>query len=88
MNAFKNVSDVFESARLIREKLNASGEERAGKAITEIVDGFWTTSSEALIEIVTVFREIKPVWEAVADVEDRLLLSNAIDGACKLLDLQ
>lgn len=85
---FQNVAEVFDAARLIRDRLRASGEESSVAAITEIVDGFWTTSSEALTEIITVLLEITPVWENVANDEDRTLLLDTLDGARQLIQLR
>lgn len=87
-NNFQNVAEVFDAVRLIQDRLRASGEESSVAAITEIVDGFWTTASEALAETITVLIEITPVWENVVDEEDKTLLSDTLNGARKLIDLR
>jgi hypothetical protein len=85
---YKTVDDVFNSARVIRDKLRDLGNEPAAKDLTEVINGFWTTASEALTEIVTVLSKVERPWYELVVDGDRLLIEDTIKGARELLNLK
>ena len=46
---FHNVNEVFEALGDLRLQLQECGCVEAIRPLTEFLDGFWTTSSEALV---------------------------------------
>ena len=48
---FKSNEDLFAFARHLRDALAAKGKADEARELSEVVDGFWSTASEALAEM-------------------------------------
>ena len=85
---YETVNEVWEVAYIIRDKLATAGESQAANDLTETLDSFWTTSSEALVELLDTFDEIKHVCNETLSKEDRSLRDDMLKGATRLLNLR
>jgi hypothetical protein len=88
MTTYTTVEDVFKIAATIRDKLLACHETEAANELTGTLECFWTTSSEALVEMVKSLDVVRPACEASLAESDVQLLDDVRSGAQTLLNFQ
>lgn len=71
---FHDVTEVFSALRDLRREIEQSGWVEAAQALTYVIDGFWTTSSEALTQVLDVIREVQEVYGAHLSPSQRALV--------------
>ena len=86
MTNYTTVEDVFKVVATIRDKLLACHETQAANELTGTLECFWTTSSEALVEMIKSLDLVRPACEASLDESDVQLLDEVRSGAQKLLN--
>ncbi len=85
---YTTVEDVFKVATTIRDRLLACQETQAANKLTETLGCFWTTSSEALIEMIKSLDLVRCACEASLGESDVKLLESVRSDALKLLNLR
>ena len=83
---FKNNKDLFVFGRQLRDELALKGKENEARELSEVVDGFWTTTSEALIEMLESLIKVRGTVEAVLPPEMTTLLDAAVTEIRKTLE--
>jgi len=85
---FNNVKDVFDAVRVTRDRLQSMGAADLAKALSDTLDGYWTTGSEALIELLQTIDEVRPQCTKTLDATDLVQLDEARAAALRLLNLR
>jgi hypothetical protein len=79
----QSLQDIWDTAAELRDRLVAGGEIEAALRITETLSVFWTSRTEALVELVRALRETRPSWSAQADPSVGLLGERLIAKALR-----
>jgi len=56
---FQSNEDIFSFGRKLRDELLATGKSKEAEELTEVVDGYWTTASEALGEMMNSLTSVR-----------------------------
>lgn len=87
MRNYTNVADVFRDLRELSRVIEGLGFPVASKSLVEVLDTFWTTGSEALIEVLNVLDEIEESCGHSLRQSHPGLLDEMRSGIQKLLKL-
>lgn len=85
---YRTVKEVFEAVRTIREALESRGYAQEAARLSEVVDGFWTTSSEALIEVADALSEVRTAYEKAIEGMPITQYDEIMKSVQGLLDLK
>ncbi len=83
---YTTVADVFQELRDLRTTLEELGCANASISLAEVLNGFWNTGSEALIEALDVLLEIEQTCGDSLDQECRGRIDEIRAGTKALLD--
>jgi hypothetical protein len=81
---FNCVNDVLEAIKQIRDELVRVGEPEAAKLFTGMLMGYFTTSSELLIELSKALEETRPVWKKLLSSDFQMLAEHTIAEAGRI----
>lgn len=84
---YTNVADVFRDLRELSRAIKGLGYPAASKSLVEVIDTFWTTGSEALIEVLNVLDEIEASCGQSLQQSHAELLAEMRTGVQELLKL-
>jgi hypothetical protein len=88
LHRFDNLEEVISATVELRDEIALSGAPDVAQQLTDVLDCFYTTSSEALGEIRKVLTITKPMWENLISARYRLLGEHAISEATRLLGMR
>jgi len=87
-NRYNTLQELFDDASVVRDKLTQYGADLAASELTEVLEGYWTTSSEAIVELLTSFDAIGASCAENFNSEEMAFLDDVRNGAQSLLDFQ
>ena len=85
---YRTAEDVFKVAKTIRDRLLVCQETEAANELTSTLECFWTTSSEALVEMIKSLDFARGACETSLGELDVKLLDDVRSGAHQLLNLK
>ena len=85
---YTSVKELFDDVRIVRDKLRQCGAESAAAELTEVLECFWTTSSEAIVELLTSFDTIRASCDDTLSSEENEFVDEVREGARALLNFQ
>ena len=74
IQAFESVPEIFDVVRQLRDKLLLCNGAEAASELSSVLEGFWTTSSEALVEVISSLERARPDLRRHAAVGARVRL--------------
>ena len=85
---YNTLRELFDDVSIIRDKLTRCGADSAAAELTEALEGYWTTSSEAIVELLTSFETVSSDCADNFGSKDNAFVADVREGARKLLNFQ
>jgi len=85
---YSSLRELFDDVGIIRDKLARCGADSAAAELTEVLDCYWTTSSEAIVELLTSFDTISSDCADNLSLEEKAFVDDVRRAAKTLLNFQ
>ena len=85
---YNSLKELFDDVIIIRDRLTQCGANSAATELTEILECYWTTSSEAIVELLTSFEAVSSDCANNFSSEENDFVADVREGAKALLNFQ
>jgi hypothetical protein len=72
MEELHSVEDVLAAAKDLRDSLNISGHGDAAKSLDNVLNSFWTTTSEFLVELLNALQEMNIESDRDREISEKI----------------
>lgn len=84
----KSLEEAFQVVARLRDMCEAAGASQTANRLTSLLTTYWTTTTEALVELLDALEQTQSDWDTRRDSEGRRLAGKLRAKARKLADLK
>jgi len=84
----KTFQDILDASAALRDELGRAGQASAAQRLNSVLTSYWTTTSEALVELLNALEETRWSWETRLSEKDGLLGREITAAARDLLNFE
>lgn len=85
---YNTLKELFDEVTIIRDKLVQYGADSAATELTEVLECYWTTSSEAIVELLSSFDTVSAACSDKFEPEEITFFQEVRKGAKALLNFE
>lgn len=84
----RSLQEALAAVQILRDKCHAAGASSTATRLEQLLTTFWTTSSEALVELLDALEQTRSEWERKLNAEDARVAQELMSDARDLLGFE